>query len=121
MSEPNPTASPTAPESPGIGMKVKEQFRKAGRAVDRGMANILKEVGQNIRTVCPGCSKTVEAPADELVECPMCKTHFQSPTVSARTAEIGRTVKHDIEQKLKSDSGPPPESTQTGTGRPSGA
>lgn len=96
---------------------MKTQMKKAGEAIDRGMASILRETGQNIHTVCPACSKEVRAPADELVECPACKHHFRSPTVSARTAEIGRSMKEDIQKAFKTSE----ETGEGESGRATGA
>jgi hypothetical protein len=104
------------PEGHGFMGSLKESMKKAGEAIDRGMAAVLKEAGQNMRATCPGCQKEVNAPPDELVECPMCHTHFRSPTVSARTAEISRTMKEDIKQAYKAQRGPTPAEPSVGPG-----
>lgn len=98
MSNP-PEAHPSKAAS--IAESIKEQARKAGRAIDRGMATLLKEGGQNIRAQCPACKGIVQAPADELVECPLCLNHFQTPTVSARTSEIGKSVSEDLRASVQ--------------------
>jgi uncharacterized Zn finger protein (UPF0148 family) len=102
-----PTSPPEAhpPQAAGLGEKIKEQARKAGQAIDRGMASLLKEGGQHIRVTCPGCQGVLQAPADELVECPLCKNHFRTPTVSSRTAEIGKSVSEDIRGAVKRPEG----------------
>ena len=116
MSEgPGPSGQPGGQ---GFMGNLKETMKKAGEAIDRGMAAVLKEAGQNIRATCPGCQKEVNAPPDELVECPLCKTHFRSPTVSARTAEISRTMKEDLKQAYKAERGPTPAEPSAGQREP---
>jgi hypothetical protein len=119
-----PTAvTVTGPQEhgPGFVETVREQMKKAGSAIDRGMSSALGQTGQTLRATCPGCSKILQAPPNQLVECPVCKTHFQSPTVASRTAEVGKTVKEDLSSKFKHTPAPDPAGTSSAQGRQSGA
>jgi hypothetical protein len=85
----------------GLLSSMTKQLSKAGKALDRGMASVLREAGQNIRTKCPVCSGTIETPPDKNVECPLCKHQFISPSVSKRAAEIAKSIKEDLSEALK--------------------
>lgn len=100
---------------------VREQMKKAGEAIDRGMSSVLRETGQTLRATCPGCSNVIQTPPNQLVECPLCKAQFQSPTVASRSAEIGKTVKEDLTSAYKSASRPDPGETPGAQGRQAGA
>jgi hypothetical protein len=110
MTEGQPTTSKSAGET------VKDAFKKVGHALDAGVSNIFKELGQNIRANCPNCKQLILAPPNEFVQCPLCSHQFQSPTVSTRTGEVGSAVGKDIKEAWSTHgpSGPkPPETPRT--------
>ena len=105
MSDQPPSGGKSAGET------LKESFKKVGHAIDAGVSNLFKELGQNIRANCPNCKQLILTPPNELVQCPLCSHQFQSPTVSTRTGEVGKAVGTDIREAW-STHGPSGQKTQ---------
>ena len=83
-SNPPPQEQP----QPSFMAKVKEGLSNIGHSLDASVSTVMKDLGQNIRVTCPGCTGEILAPPNEFVECPKCQHQFHSPTAATRTAQI---------------------------------
>ena len=92
-------SSPPA-SSPSAFQKVKGGFAKIGHSIDSSISTVMKDMGQNVRSVCPSCQGLMLAPPNEFVECPKCQHQFQSPTACSRTSEIASGLASDAKTSV---------------------
>ncbi len=90
------------PHAPTTFEKVKGGFAKIGHSIDASISTVMKDVGQNIRAICPACQGLMLAPPNEFVECPKCQHQFQSPTACSRTSEIASGLTSDVKSSVSS-------------------